>query len=432
MKDMNAGSNSAVPKMSDTKTKKNPSTATVTSNSVDNAWNTKRISRRRLDRVLATVLILLCVLGGFLGARFGIQEEQETKTISEATKNDTDGNTIVTESEQNITGVVEKVSKSVVSIVTTQSGAAGVNESAGTGIILSADGYIMTNHHVLGDASQATIVLSDGVTYKNVKVIGNDPLNDLAFLKVDDAKNLSPASIGTSSTLRVGQQVVAIGNALGQYQNTVSSGILSGTGRPVAATDGETTEQLTDLLQTDTAINSGNSGGPLLNLSGQVIGINTAVAQDAQGIGFAIPIDAAKGEIASVLANKGVQRSYLGVNYVDITPSVTQRYGLPVRQGAYVYAENGSAIAPNSPAARAGIKNKDIIVAINDTKLGTAGGLSTQIGRYQPDVTVKVTILRDGKEVNVDVKLDAYKEDSAKTLNDTNVNRSFLDQLFGE
>lgn len=406
-----------------------------------------QITRRRRRGALGGVFVLLCMLGGFLGARLAVRDQPVAPAISTQQKSETDGNAIVTQSEQNIAGVVDKVSQSVVSIVTTQSSSDGQAMSAGTGVILSADGYIMTNHHVVGDATQAEVVSSDGTRYGNVAIVGSDPLNDLAFLKIKDAKDLKPASIGTSSTLRVGQQLVAIGNALGQYQNTVSSGILSGIGRPVTATDGANTEQLTDLLQTDAAINSGNSGGPLLNLAGQVVGINTAVVEDAQGIGFAIPIDAAKGEIKSVLAGKGVQRTYMGVNYVDITSEIARENNLPAKQGAYVYSQRGSAVVKNSPAAKAGIKNKDIIVAVDGRKVGNDGGLSTLIGRYVPGETVQVTVLRDGKEKTVSVKLDAYKQQTKDTSSSRDNRTSdrdqgsrsresprqdFFDRLFGE
>lgn len=418
---------------------------TTSVNHPNRATQPPRLSRKRRLAVLGFIFVLLCGTAGFFGARLAINDAVKTVTSPASQSKDAknDGNAIITQSEQDITTVVDKVSPSVVSIVTDQQTSAGDAQSAGTGIIISSDGYILTNHHVVGSANVAQVVLSDGTAYKSVKVIGSDPLNDLAFLKVSGAKNLTPASIGNSATLRVGQQLVAIGNALGQYQNTVSSGILSGTGRPVSASDGDTTENLSDLLQTDAAINPGNSGGPLLNIAGQVIGINTAVAQDAQGIGFAIPIDAAKGEIASVIAGKGVRRAYIGVSYVAITPDVAQQYNLSVKQGAYVHAQNGSPIVSGGPGEQAGIQNKDIITAVNGTEIGSAGSLSTLIGQYQPGDTVQLSVLRGGKTLTIDVKLARYQGDSAVSQNSYQQNDqsksqqqqqlpSIFNQLFGQ
>jgi S1-C subfamily serine protease len=320
--------------------------------------------------------------------------------------------------ENAIASVVEKVSPSVVSIVTnttrqTLFGAAQ-QQAAGTGIILSKDGYILTNNHVVASASNIEVVTTDGTTYSDVELVGADPLNDISYLKVKNVTDLQPAELGDSSTSRVGQQVIAIGNALGQFQNTVSNGIISGKGRPLTAggEGGDSGESLTDLLQTDAAINPGNSGGPLLNYSGQVIGINTAVASNAEGIGFAIPVNATKGTLKGVLAGKGVQRSYLGLRYVEITAAVAKQYDLPVKKGAYVAADKGgSAVVAGSPADKAGLKEKDIITKINDEEVGVSGGLSTLVGEYAPGDTVEVTYLRDGAEKRVKVTLAAYLVD---------------------
>lgn len=363
----------------------------------------------------ALIIILLCFVAGFAGGQFSeSSKDTMSSSVSQgAVKND--GNKNVTSQEATISDVVSKVAPSVVSIVTTQTSSspfsgAAQEQSAGTGIVVSKDGYIMTNHHVVGNASTATVVLADGTSYDKVKVVGSDPLNDVAFLKISNVSNLPTAELGDSSTLRIGQQLVAIGNSLGQYQNTVTDGILSGTGRSVQASDGNgsSSENLSDLLQTNAAINPGNSGGPLLNLSGQVIGMNTAVAQDAQGIGFAIPIDATKGLLKSVLAGNGIQRSFLGVQYQPITADVAKSYNLPVKEGAYVYADNGSAVQSGSPADKAGIKNKDIITKIDGQKIGSAGGLSTIISEYTPGETVQLTILRGGQTMTVSVTLSQY------------------------
>lgn len=323
-----------------------------------------------------------------------------------------DGNLRLTSEETDIAQVVAKVSPSVVSIITQQGDFWEEQESAGTGVIISTDGYILTNKHVIADASNVRIVTSEGEYYTDVKIVGQDPLNDIAFLKIGNAQNLPAAELGTSSTVKVGQKVIAIGNSLGQYQNTVTNGIISGKGRPVSAyTDESETEYetLTDLLQTDAAINPGNSGGPLLNMSGQVIGINTAMAYEAQNIGFAIPIDGVKGLVKGVLANGGIQRSYIGVRYVDITPEVRAEYKLSAKAGAYVGGHRGSAVESGSPADKAGIKEGDIITKINDKAVGENGGLSTLVSEFLPGEAVKVTVMRNDKEEQFELVLGAYK-----------------------
>lgn len=371
----------------------------------------KQMSNRRLVAlafILALVFVGALVYDKYYGAN--------TRPISTLSTPAVDGNKTTTNEEASVAAVSDKVSPSVVSIVTsvttdTYFGTAE-GQAAGTGIIVSADGYILTNKHVVSGAKSAQVITSDGTTYDNVTIVGTDPLNDVAYLKIKDASGLPAATLGDSSTVRVGQSVVAIGNALGQYQNTVTSGIISGTGRPVQAGDanGNAVETLTDLFQTDAAINSGNSGGPLLNMAGQVIGINTAVAQDAQGIGFAIPINATKGTLRGVLAGKGVQRAYLGVRYIPVTPETAKKYNLPVKQGAYVYGENTVAVANDSPAGKAGVKEKDVITKINGLLVGKNGGVSSLIGAYAPGDTIKVTVVRGGSERDVTVTLGMYTD----------------------
>ena len=372
---------------------------------------------KKKPAILATGIVVgaLALMG--LGIGGGVLIEQGLGTTSIATpslSSGGDGNTTITQEESTIAAVAEKVGPSVVSIVTetqiqsyygTTSG-----EGAGTGIIVSEDGYVMTNNHVIDGATTVSVIDSEGALYDDVEVIGRDPLNDIAFLKINSTDTFTPAELGNSSSIRVGQQVVAIGNALGQYSNTVTSGIVSGTGRPVTASSGYgDSESLTDLIQTDASINSGNSGGPLVNMSGQVIGINTAIVEDANGIGFSIPINSTKGVLAEVLATGEVSRAYLGVNYLSITPDVAREYDLPVNYGAYVYASQGAnAVASGSPAAEAGLQTNDIILKINDETIGEDGGLSSIIGQYRPGDTVTITYLRDGKEATTKLTLGTY------------------------
>ncbi|MDB5167995.1 MAG: putative HtrA2 peptidase [Candidatus Saccharibacteria bacterium] len=367
-------------------------------------------------RVIATILLasIFGLVSGFAGAEISSLTANNDQLSSRLTSG-TDGNKIVTQEEENLSSVVSKVSPSVVSIITQSRTTdfylgSSTQEGAGTGIIVSKDGYVMTNKHVINGANTVGIALSDGTTYENVQVLGVDPLNDVAILKIPNVSNLPAAELGDSTSVRVGQKVVAIGNSLGQYQNTVTSGIISGTGRPVSAQAGDAVETLTDLIQTDAAINPGNSGGPLLNLQGQVIGINTAIAADAQGIGFSIPIGATKGILKGVLAGKGVQRAYLGINYVPITANVADFYKLSVKKGAYVFNGGGkTAIADGSPAAKAGIKDKDIITKVGDIEVGDRGSVSSLVAEYAPDDTIKLTLIREGKTMTIDARLVAFK-----------------------
>jgi len=360
------------------------------------------------------VLVLVCIglgVGGMALYNY-LSTPANNSAVTKRPSSGKDGNKIVTQEEADISSVAEKVSPSVVSVLTTSQSdsffGTAEQDGAGTGIIVGKNGYVMTNKHVVQGANTVSVVLSDGTSYDDVQVIGTDPLNDVAFLKIPNVSNLPTVELGDSTTIRVGQQVVAIGNSLGQYQNTVTSGIISGTGRPVSAQAGSSVENLTDLIQTDAAINPGNSGGPLLNLQGQVIGINTATVEDAQGIGFAIPIGATKGILKGVLAGNGVRRAYLGVNYVPITADVAQHYKLSVKQGAYVYNGNQAAVVSGSPAAKAGLRAKDVVTKVNGLAVGQRGSLSTLVGEYAPGDTIELTVLRGGQTLTLKVTLASY------------------------
>ena len=363
---------------------------------------------RQLSLLLG--IIFIAFTSGMLGAGLILQTNDAPNITSNPA---VDGNELSTGSEKSVSKIVESVGPSVVSIVVESQAntifGTVMQSGAGTGVIISGDGYILTNNHVVGNSKSATVMLDDGTVYENVEVVGSDPLNDIAFMKIKDAKDLPTVTLGDSSTVRVGQQVVAIGNALGQYQNTVTTGILSGVGRPVTAgsESGGQQENLVDLLQTDAAINSGNSGGPLVNMAGQVIGINTAIVADANNIGFSIPINSTKGLIEGLLKTGEVKRAFLGVNFINITPSVAKELKLSVTEGAYVLGDN--AVSPNSPAAKAGIEKGDVITKINDNQIGRSQGLSTIIGMYRPNTKVTITILRDGKTITKDVTLTAYQ-----------------------
>lgn len=369
---------------------------------------------KRKSVIISLVAITGIILLTALGVAGGMYLQKLRSETSLSSLNATsDGNKTSTAEENNIAAIAEQVGPSVVSIVTStqaRSYYGTVDQAgAGTGIIVSSDGYVMTNNHVIEDTNDVSVIDSNGEQYDDVSVIGRDPLNDVAFLKINSNKEFKPATLGNSSTVRIGQQVVAIGNALGQYSNTVTSGIISGIGRPVTADAGNgQTESLTDLIQTDASINPGNSGGPLLNMAGQVIGINTAIAADANGIGFSIPINSTKGILSGVLESGKVSRAYMGVNYLSITPEVAREYNLSAKNGAYVFASSGSAVASNSPAEKAGLKSGDIITKINGDVIGQQGALSSIIGQYKPGDKVTVTYIRDGKEYTTDLTFTAF------------------------
>ena len=357
--------------------------------------------------ITAVVVFLFSVVG--LTGAFLLGRSYNAKNIDEKRK-------VVVQEGEVIADVAQKVGPSVVSVVTQQSSTVNdyyygartqTSKAAGTGVIIDSNGLILTNKHVVPDGTRSVqVVTSDGTSYDNVQIIGRDPLNDLAILKVANPNNFKAASLGNSDDVRTGQKVIAIGNALGQFQNTVTSGIISGMGRPIEAGDesGGTSEQLTNLFQTDAAINSGNSGGPLLNLNGEVIGINTAIAADAENIGFAIPVNEAKSVIESVKTGGKISRAYIGVKYVTLTPDVAKQLNISTTQGAYVDTAQGS-IVSGSPAEKAGLKGGDVITKVNGTELNDKTSLTTAIGRFKVGDTVTLTVVRDGKSQQIKVTL---------------------------
>lgn len=366
-------------------------------------------SRRGL-KITAAVFGIIVLIGvvfgaGALGSWLVLKNHKPTQLTAPQTPG-FDGNTVVSADEADVENVVKKVAPSVVSILVRKSGGG----SAGTGVIISADGYVITNKHVIDGGREIAIVTVDGTTYSKVSIIGTDPLNDIGFLKIEDAKDLPQAALGDSSTVRVGQKVVAIGNARG-HQNSVTSGIISGKGRPIA-TRGEAhgdIQVLSDLLQTDTAINHGNSGGPLINMAGQVIGINTAIDANSQNIGFSIPINAAKGLVRTVKDKGRVERAYAGMRYRMITPEVRVDYKIDQKQGALVIGDH-TAVAPGSPADKAGIKAGDIVTKVNGRTVGEHGGLTSLISEYAPGDTIQLVVLRQGKEMTLTLTLQAYTQ----------------------
>ncbi|MBQ2660853.1 trypsin-like peptidase domain-containing protein [Candidatus Saccharibacteria bacterium] len=374
---------------------------------------TKTPHNRGNGAAIAISVVALIMGAGGLG--LGWMSYQRSSTPLTLLSSGADGNS-ANFVEGSIADIANKVSESVVSIVTSSKATNYFGQSydtaaAGTGIIVTSDGYILTNKHVINGANKVTVVLDDGTTYEDVEVVATDPLNDVAFLKIKDVNDLKAATLGDSKTITVGQQVIAIGNALGLYQNTVTSGIISGAGRSVTASDssGSNVETLSDMIQTDAAINSGNSGGPLVNAAGEVIGINTATSASAENMGFAIPISSVKGMLQQLIDTGEAARAYLGVYIVEVTPQIAKAYNLPVKSGAYLYNSAAySAIVKDSPASKAGLKDKDIITKVNGVEVGAAGTLADLLGEYKPGDTVQLTVIRDGNEMAVNVTLEGY------------------------
>lgn len=370
------------------------------------------------QRVMAIILLIIFSTSfGFVGGYFGEQAAKDGLS-GESTRQ-----TIIKE-DQAVTNIVDTVGPSVVSVnVTSQGvqssffgGSRNVQQrSAGTGIIIDTNGIIVTNRHVIpAGTSSVSVTLSDGTELDNVQVIGrtsdSDTL-DIAFLKITEkkGKDLKAAKLGDSAQMKVGQQVVAIGNALGQFENTVTTGVISGFGRSLEAGDEQSSETLQNLFQTDAAINEGNSGGPLVNPSGEVIGINTAVAGDAQNIGFAIPVNDIKGLVTSVLRDGKLVRPYLGVRYVSLNDDAAFQLNIETKRGAYITpgSANQPSVVADSPAAKAGLKEKDIITKVNDENIDENNSLISRLGRHAAGDKVSLTIVRDGKEQKIDVTLEA-------------------------
>ncbi|HEY8437273.1 MAG TPA: trypsin-like peptidase domain-containing protein [Candidatus Limnocylindrales bacterium] len=275
-------------------------------------------------------------------------------------------------------------------------------EGIGSGIIFDANGWILTNRHVVAGANSLTVELKDGTKYDG-KIYGVDTLTDLAIVKVE-ATGLPAATIGDSDGLKVGELVVAIGSPLGTFSNTVTSGIVSATGRRIQTEGGD----LRNLIQTDAAINPGNSGGPLLDATGAVIGINTAIAKDASGIGFSIPINIARPLMRQAVAGHQLQRPYIGIHYVQIDAQVKKESSLPVNEGAWVQRDttsNDPAVVPDGPAAKAGVKEGDIVTKINDQTIDTLHPLDAVLSQFSPNDSITLTVLRDGKTLTIQVTL---------------------------
>ena len=269
--------------------------------------------------------------------------------------------------------------------------------SLGSGFIIDKDGYIVTNNHVIADADEIKVKLNSGKEY-DAKIIGRDPSTDIALIKIKADSNYSVVNLGDSDALKVGEWVVAIGSPFG-LEHTVTAGIVSAKGRVIGSGPYD------DFIQTDASINPGNSGGPLINMKGNVVGINTAIIASGQGIGFAVPVNMAKGVIKQLKEEGEVTRGWLGVGIQDINDEMAEYYGVKGKKGVMV-----SEVFPGDPADKAGIRTKDIILEVNGEKIETSRELTRIIAGFHVGEVVKISVLRDGKEKTFTVKIAKREE----------------------
>lgn len=296
----------------------------------------------------------------------------------------------------------------------------------GSGFIISEDGMVLTNRHVVSDKGvEYTIITNDGTEYDG-EVISIDPLNDLAVLQMikqgertkkkeerTKLSGLTVAEMGDSDSLQVGQKVLAIGYALGEYENTVTAGIISAKSRDITAADRGKAETLSGLLQTDAAINPGNSGGPLINLNGQVVGINVAIDNSGSSIGFAIPMNDIKSVLESIKKYGKIVRPVLGVRHKLLDRESAEELGLNVDHGALLVgneAEGEFAVIPGSPADKAGLKIKDVILSVDGKDVTLEKGLTDIIAQYKPGDEITLKVWRSGETKEIKVKLEENKE----------------------
>ncbi len=354
---------------------------------------------------VVVVALVVGIVSGSLSA-VAVSDLLQNSTVGTAT---TSGSNLVSNTLQESSAVIDAVRAVTPAVVTiiSQSGTNAAGNGIGSGFIFDANGWILTNRHVVDGADTLSVRLNDTRTLP-ATLYGIDTLTDLAIVRVQ-ASGLPTARLGSSASLQPGQVAIAIGNPLGDFENTVTTGVVSGLGRQITAGDagGASSEALNHLIQTDAAINPGNSGGPLVDSGGMVIGINTAVNQDAQGIGFAIPIDIAKPILAQALGGKPISRPWIGVFYTAVTKGLAQERNLSVDYGALVSSSDPGrpAVFVDSPAAAAGLKEGDVVLTLDGTRVDANHDLSSLIVPHAPGDTVTLTILRNGTERTVKVTL---------------------------
>jgi serine protease Do len=306
----------------------------------------------------------------------------------------------MTEIQTAITDAVEMVGPAVVTVV--GSGPfSGI--SSGSGVIISAEGYILTNNHVIEDTTQLGVILANGTQFP-ATLISGDVFSDLAVLKFE-GEIPAVAQLGNSDALKPGETVIAIGSPLGDFKNTVTVGVVSATGRRLDSRRGYFIE---DMIQTDAAINQGNSGGPLVNLAGQVVGLNTIILRGSssggatvEGLGFAVPSNTIQAVANNIIENGYVARPYMGIRWQWIDPRMAQRHHLGVENGVYI-----AQVYAGSPAEKAGLRSGDIITRIGDVTLDNENPYTNALYRYAPGDTVDLVVVRNGNELAVEVTLE--------------------------
>lgn len=315
--------------------------------------------------------------------------------------------------DSDMINAIEKVEDGVVSVLAFSKG--NKKETGGTGFVVDSSGIILTNRHVVQNNDlRYSVVFKNGDEYE-ANVLSKDPFDDVAVLKIEPVGELHVPSLGDSSRLEVGQRVIAIGNALALYENTVTSGIISAVGRELTAFNdfGFSVENFSGLLQTDASINLGNSGGPLVNMKGEVVAMNVAVAASANGIGFAIPVNDLKPIIRSVKKHGEIVRPVLGVRFIMLSESQAQEIDSKLKQGAIIVSDgslNGSAVIYGGAAFEAGIREKDVIVSVDGEPLTISNPLQRVIREYEPGDKVALKVLRDGDVLDMFVTLKSNKD----------------------
>ena len=374
----------------------------------DPKGNLPKPDKKRKRKIIAVALVVLISAGaGFGGGMAAMYYGPAILGGSSASKITISPDDKINTAE----AIATKVMPSVVGISTSKEitytsffgEQKGTQNGVGTGIIVDEKGYILTNSHVVGDGSSETIVvqLSDGREVKGT-VLWNDTSIDLAIVKIE-ANNLTAAELGNSDDVKIGAYAAAIGNPLGMaFERSITQGVISGLNRSITVSDGQSQTAMDGLMQTDASINAGNSGGPLLNSAGQVIGINSAKAQSGEGLGFAIPINTAKPIVEQIKAKGEFQRSYIGIkggNIADYLQAYPDKK-LGTETGVYI-----AQIYTDSPAAKAGLKEGDVIVGLEDKKIETMTQLISDLFQYRPGDSVKLSVLRDSKSMTVNVTL---------------------------
>ncbi len=376
-----------------------------------------------------TLLVIVMAIGALFGAIFGgltayflSPETGYVESVTEQLGLDYDEPEVdraivkLIEEETATIRVVEQVTPAVVSVVAKREYSGELVEvGGGTGFFVTSDGLVLTNRHVVSSENGVvySVLTNDGDEYA-VELIAKDTINDLAVLQVlaEDGEELPSfpiVKLGDSDLVQNGQTVIAIGNALSEYQNSITKGVVSGTGRRVVAGNWYSSEVIEEAIQTDAAINPGNSGGPLINLLGEVIGVNTATSSSGEGLGFAIPVNPAKKVIDDVIEYGRIIRPWLGVRYVMISEALAEENDLGSDYGALVLSGQSpadTAVVAGSPADLAGLQNGDIILMIDGVEINTENTLSDQVNVYEPGDLIEISIIRDGQEIVLEATLD--------------------------